>query len=84
MHAAAPQDYIAVNTNLQYSVSGIIKGTSSQNCVQIKIVDDRIREKEESFTVRASSSNPRVLIKHPAYTISIVDNEQPAQFGPPC
>ena len=48
---------------------------ASQRVVTIQLVDDRILENPESFTVRLFSSDPRVSLQQNEANVSISDDD---------
>lgn len=51
-------------------------GGTQRHCLYIEILDDDVIEAEEHFTVRLSSTNPRVTLTGGEATVSIVDDDR--------
>ena len=69
LHSVASSDYTAIS-----SQPVTFSSAPSQMCVSIAIIDDRMVEPNERFTVVLESTDPAVQLTSPTATITILDS----------
>ena len=69
LHSVASSDYTAISFQPM-----TFSSAPSQMCVSIAIIDDRMVEPNERFTVMLESTDPTVQLTSPTATITILDS----------
>jgi hypothetical protein len=70
--AAADDDYITISEAVTFSAGS---QDGDIECVDIFIVDDGALERNETFTLILTTSDPDVMLGNNVTTITIIDNE---------